>query len=171
MKQRILVHDGNETVFETGPFGRTFNFCKQFALATSRRQLFITIFLLRLNHLSLHSMDLQVLQPCSRRISLTHTRPLILTPPTAPPGTLLLTPPLLLLPPPDLLHLLQSLHPFRRFLTSLPRYRHPSSFQNQLMQAPKTIVHVLVLFPRIVGLDDEFVGFGSVVARAENRRV
>lgn len=88
----------------------------------------------------------------------------IRAPPSTPSCRLLLTLELFHLPRPRLIRLLQPLHAPYLLRTRLTGHHVPPRVDDQLLQLAETRVDVVVLLATVVGLYDDVVGFGGVVA-------
>ena len=63
---------------------------------------------------------------------------------------------------------LQLVHAVLLELRRLARNQFLAGFNEKMMQLLKAMVHVLTLLATIISLDDERIGFGSMIARSTN---
>ena len=92
----------------------------------------------------------------------------IVSPATAASSALLLTLKLLHLPSSRRLRLLQLLYSLRLLRTSLSGYCLLASLHDHLVQPPEAGIDIVRLLARVIGLNDELSGLGSVVPRAKD---
>lgn len=83
---------------------------------------------------------------------------------STPPGRLFATLPLFHLPAPRRLSFLQLFYPFRLPRRCLIGNHFSSNLEDQRVQSSKAGGSIVGLFPRVVGLNDQGVGLGRMVA-------